>query len=308
MAPANSFLACLPGMLSGNEESGALMNENVRNSPSRWGHGLFPVAERDWQARREAVLELSGALGSRITPEWTDNLASAISEMVRAFNHICRQTSRDWFIMSGLFSHPSPRLSGRLADGLSALLDELEEDHIAGINAALERLESLFLPQMLEGYSSATRPSNPVPLKEPSGWAFMLYSEAEPLAVLAGATRGGIREVVADAARANPGLPSPGIAAAWRVTDSAAASAVVSSELGHRVVASGYHSFSSREDLVGAKRDLYRALADRNLVVGNPLWEPPKTKPLMEVDPYSHDISNKRFTVDVEGVFDAFRR
>jgi hypothetical protein len=49
-------------------------------------------------------------------------------------------------------------------------------------------------------------------------------------------------------------------------------------------------------------------LAAQNLIIGNPMWAPREKKPLLSVDVYSHDISNKKFKVNVEGVFEAFRR
>jgi hypothetical protein len=274
----------------------------------RWGHGLHPVSEAVWTPRRNDAVEVMAAFDSRITPEYTDDLAGAITRMAALLREISEQSSRDWFVMSSLLSHPSPRLAARLSKGLEKLLFELDRDDIPGINTALEQLESLQFPRIVEQYLAATRPLNPAPVDPPAGWVFLLTSRSDPSLLLAGATHGTLDEAVAETNRSNPDSDAFGIAAAWRVTDPEAARAVMENEIGYRHVGNGYHSFEAWKEVREMKHDLDRELTARDLVVGNPFWKPAQPKPLLEIDPYSHDIRNRNFAVDIGSVFEAFRR
>ncbi len=285
-----------------------LMPEESRRQPPRWGHGLHPVSDRQWAQRRNDIIELKAALGSSFTPAWSDELDGAVDRTANLFRDISRQASRDWFVASSLLSHPSPRLAGRIASGLDRLREQLVRDDIEGINKALEQLEDGFLPKMADRYLDVTRPTNPSQFDPLVGWAYMISSASDPSIVLAGATEGDIGDVVAAANRANPGLAAFGIIAAWRATSPSIAGQVVAEELGETYLENGYYFSASPQDLRAMKQRVDDALMAARLVIGNPMHVPGAQKPIMSVRPYSHDISNKSFKVDVGGVFDAFRR
>ncbi len=284
-----------------------LMSEEIRR-PFRWGHGLHPIADQPWNQRREDAEEMKAALDSRVTPEWTEKLDRAVGRMAELFRAISMQSSQDWFVASSLLSHPSPRLARRIADALRKLRGELEMDSIEGINKALEHLEDSYLPKMLDRYLDVTRPTNPVSTDPLVGWAYMISSASEPSMVLAGATAGSLAEVVASANRANPDMAAFGVIAAWRATDPAAAAEVLAEELSGSAMENGYYFSESLKGLWDMKKRVDDALMARRIVIGNPMHVPGALKPIMSVRPYSHDISNKRFKADVDGVFEAFRR
>lgn len=283
------------------------MTEESRRPP-RSGHGLQRVSDVLWDQRRDDAAELKAALESTFTPEWTERLDVALKRMAVHFLAISRQSSRDWFIASSLLSHPSPRLSGRIAAGLDRLREELDKDSIDGINKALENLEDAYLPKMLDRYLAVTHPTKPVPPEPLVGWAYMISSASEPSMVLAGATTGGLSELLALTNRANPDMAPFGVDAAWRATDPAAAAQVLAEELGDRHQENGYYHIESLKDLWGMKKRVDDALMARKIVVGNPMHVPGAPKPIMSMRPFSHDISNKRFRSDVGAILEAFRR
>lgn len=281
--------------------------ETLRQQP-RWGHGLHPVAHMQWNQRRDDALELKAALESKVTPEWTEDLGVALGRMAKLFRDISRQSSRDWFVASSMMSHPSPRLAGRLASGLDKLSVQLDKDSIEGINKALENLEDAYLPRMLDHYLDVTRPVNPAPSKSLVGWAYMVSSPSDPSMVLAGATDGDIADVLASTSRANPGMSAFGIVAAWRVTDAQAAGRAIAEEMADNHQENGYYLSTSPKDLWDMKRRVDESLMASKIVVANPMHVPGAPKPIMSMRPFSYDISNKRFSSDVKGVFEAFRR
>jgi hypothetical protein len=126
--------------------------------------------------------------------------------------------------------------------------------------------------------------------------------------VLAGATAGSLADVVASANRANPEMSAFGVLAAWRATDPAAAGQVLAEEISDSHQENGYYRSESLKDLWDMKKRVDDALMARKIVIGNPMHIPGAPKPIMSVRPFSHDISNKRFKADVDGVFEAFRR
>jgi hypothetical protein len=283
------------------------MTEESRRLP-RFGHGLHRVSDLQWDQRREDATELKAALESTFTPEWTEKLDVALKRMAIHFLAISRQSSRDWFVSSSLLSHPSPRLSGRIAAGLERLREQLDKDSIDGINKALENLEDAYLPKMLDRYLDVTHPTKPIAAVPLVGWAYMISSASEPSMVLAGATTGGLSEVLASTNRANPSKAPFGVDAAWRATDPAAAAQVLAEELADSHQENGYYHSESLKDLWDMKKRVDDALMARKIVIGNPMHIPGAPKPIMSVRPFSHDISNKRFKADVDGVFEAFRR
>jgi hypothetical protein len=228
--------------------------------------------------------------------------------MAQLFREISRQSARDWFVTSSLLSHPSPRLAGRIAFGLDRLREQLDKDSIDGINTALEHLEDAYLPKMLDRYLDVTRPTNPVPAEPHVGWAYMISSASDPSMVLAGATAGSLADVVASANRANPDMSAFGVLAAWRATDPSAAGQVLAEELSGSHQENGYYLSESLKDLWDMKKRVDDALMARKIVIGNPMHVPGAPKPILSIRPYSHDVSNKRFKADVDGVFEAFRR
>lgn len=284
------------------------MTEDSRRQPPRWGHGLNPVSDRQWEQRRDDAEELKAALESTFTPEWTEELDGALERMAQLFRGISRQSSRDWFVASSMLSHPSPRLAGRIASGLEKLREQLDKDSIDGINKALEHLEDAYLPKMLGRYLDVTRPTNPVPAEPLVGWAYMISSSTEPSMVLAGATAGSLLDVVASANRSNADMAAFGVLAAWRATDPAVAGQVLAEEIGDRHLENGYYVSESLKDLWDMKKRVDDALMARKIVIGNPMHVPGAPKPILSVRPYTHDISNKRFKADVGGIFEAFRR
>jgi hypothetical protein len=284
------------------------MTVDSRRQLPRWGHGLHPVADRQWEQRRDDAEELKTALESTFTPEWTEELDGAIKRTADLFRDIARQSSRDWFVASSLLSHPSPRLAGRLSFGLDKLQEQLAKDDIDGINKALEHLEDAFLPKMLDRYLDVTRPTNPAQMEPLVGWTYMISSASEPSMVLAGATEGDIGDVVAAANRANPEMAAFGVIAAWRVTDPAPAAAALLEEIADSYLENGYYFSENPKDLRDMKKRVDDALMAGKLVIGNPMHVPGAPKPILSVRPYSHDISNKKFKSDVDGVFEAFRR
>lgn len=275
---------------------------------SRWAHGLAPVPEHEWHTRRSDAEKIIQALESTTTPEISTPLGAAIRRMTSVFGGLSRQSSRDWFVTSSMMSHPSPRLARRIVSGLIRLHGELNDDNIPGINAALDNLEAAYLPKMLDSYLDATRPINPTSPSRPAGWAYLLNSTSEPSMFLAGSTDGWIGDVISQTDRANPDMADFGIAAAWRVTDPDLAGRMIAREIGHRLVANGYHQFNEAEELFEARRDIDSILSERKIVVGNPFWEPTAGRSLLATDPYSHDVRNRKFKVDLGSVFEAFRR
>jgi hypothetical protein len=283
------------------------MTEEI-NRPVPWGHGLYPVSDRRWNQRREDVEDLKAALDSSFTPEWTEKLDRALERMAGLFGEISRQASHDWFVFSTFLSHPSPRLAGRLAAGIDRLRVQLDNDDIDGINRTLEYLEDAYLSKMTERYLDITRPSNPLREEPFVGWAYMISSVSEPSMVLAGATPGEISKVLSAANHANPDMVAFGVVAAWRITDPAAAAGTLVEEIGDRYLENGYYFSESLKDLRDMKKRVDDALMAAKLVIGNPMHVPGAPKPILSVRPYSHDISNKKFKSDVDGVFEAFRR
>ncbi|NTF18084.1 hypothetical protein G6L37_06675 [Agrobacterium rubi] len=284
------------------------MTDNTVLSAPRWGHGLCLVTEVDWQTRRSDVEAILVALESSTTPEWSTGLSSAIRRTTTMLGRVAHQVARDWFVTSGLLSHPCPLLLRRLSSGLHRLHEELDRDDIPGINAALDNLEAAFAIKVFSGYLDATRPTNPITRAEPSGWVYLLTSASDPTMLLAGYTDGKLTDVVDETSRANSAMSAFGIATAWRVTDPELAHRMVVREIGHRHVANGYHAFGDLSEFREARREIDEALTNRKIVVGNPFWEPVTECSILSVDPYSADIRNRKFKVDIGGVFDAFRR
>jgi hypothetical protein len=284
------------------------MTQEIRRQPSRSGHGLHPVCDRQWDQRRDDAQDLKVAMESRITPEWSAELEAAVERMALHFSDISRNATRDWFISSKLMSHPSPRLAGRISAGLKRLNNELIKDDIEGINAALENLEGLYLPKIIDRYLDFTRPKSPEPFENHVGWAYMLSSSVHPSMVMAGATEGRIEDLVSETNKANPDLASFGIVSAWRVTDTTVAAELVTKELAETALENGFFFSDRFRGLWDMKQNVDDALMAAKIVVANPMFMPNERKPIMSIRPFSHDISNRKFKSDVDSVFDAFRR
>lgn len=272
----------------------------------RQAHGLAPISRSNWEQRRADFEEILSSLNSRTTPEWTQDLSDALRRTSSLFGSISRQASPDWFAMSRLLHHPSPRLCRRIVSGVKRLNDALECDSIVAINEALEQLESAYLPHMLEEYLAVTRPLNPAHPSEPTNWIYVFTSPQHPALLQVGRTDGTLDRAIAAANRTAASHEGVGVAAAWRVTDLDAAYATVTAEVGFRHVRDGLHSFTEWQEFTEARHQIDIALENRKIVVGNPFWTPSAPTAIL-ADPFSSILRNRNFEVDVDEVFAAFK-
>lgn len=261
--------------------------------------GLHPTETHIQEVRREDAFELKVALDSKTTPEWSRDLSEALDRTSSLFLDLADQKSVDWLRTSALMSHPSPQLAKRIGNGLSVLKQELENDEIDGINSSLARLEKMHLPQIVERYLGLTRPKSPDRAERISNWAYVL----KPLGsnVIVGVTEGTLEDALSDHQQ-----EIVAVVGAWRITDSKVAEQVVDHIFEQRSLSGNKYAVRDMSDAKDLTNGLHEALSADMIIVGNPLWR--HRKGLMEIDPFSHDISNKCFESDAESVFQAFRR
>lgn len=273
----------------------------------RIGFGLKQVTTKMIAQTRDAleqiVRQMDGLPLSQDLPE----LDAAALMAAEALLDVAEQATHDWFMLSALMSHPSPRLAWRLSVELEKLEASYVKGDIRAVDASVSHLEKIHLQKIAAHFQEASRDMSASP-SQLTKWAYVIEAAEDPSFVVIGATQGTTEDVLAQLENANPDIGPFGISAAWRVTDQARAAALLKSAFEYRQLENGFYSCRTKADFKAVKLQAESELESEKIVVGNPIWRCAITAGLEADKLLGIAMESPAFTTDVSEVFAAFRR
>ena len=233
-------------------------------------HGFARPSMETTTARREAAREVMRAFEDGPSLERFPLLREAAALLAEVFFMIREQKRAEWFLTSGMMSHPTPQIARSLGKRFQhvALSSErrdvaLVAEHLRTMGAAATRLEN---------FLACTRAFNPIEPIDDAKWVYLVRNKAEWGVVNLGEIDGRVQDALQELEDLNPHFGRYSLAGAWRVHDLRAGYAIAAMALQPSFIQTDFYDFRDFDALTAMGKDVAAALQDYRLLVGRPAY------------------------------------
>jgi hypothetical protein len=178
------------------------------------GFGCAPVHRNLREIRRMGLSIVLDALDGTSRSLTATPVVNAFGTAAEVFRIAGGESASDWFTVHKLLGQPSSALCLEIGDFLSDAGQRLAAGDERAARSVFEDLHDRAVPDMIENYLNTTNHQKAASHSEADGWAYILWSSAEPDAVIAAVTELTVDEAISG--RGKRGHPL-GVLAAWQV-------------------------------------------------------------------------------------------
>jgi hypothetical protein len=172
------------------------MAQDSRNHSSL-RHGFVPPPAEITAARREAVREVMRALEGGPKLERFSALRDAALQLADVFLTIRQQKKSEWFLTSGMMSHPTPHIARGTGKRISRLALACDRRDLHQVFELLDVMGAL--PKRLDNFLACTRARSPIAANDDARWIYLAGSKTEwgvvKFGEIDGPVLGALREV-----------------------------------------------------------------------------------------------------------------
>ncbi|TBY63289.1 hypothetical protein E0H46_26105 [Rhizobium leguminosarum bv. viciae] len=220
--------------------------------------------------RREAARELMRAFEDGPNLERFARLRQAAALLSDMFFMIREQKRAEWFLTSGLMSHPTPPIARNLGKRLQHLALSCERRDVALVSEQLQSMKAVAI--RLEGFLACTRAVDPVEAIEEARWIYLVRNRAEFGVANLGEIHGRVQDALQELEDLNPHFGSYSLAGAWRVHDLRAGYAIAAMALQPSFIQTDFYDFRDFETLASMGKSVSAALQEYRLLIGMPTY------------------------------------
>ncbi len=227
-------------------------------------HGFIRPPVEVTTARREAAREVLRAIEDGPNLERFPILRAAAAMLAETFAMIYAQRRPEWFLTSGMMSHPTTYVARKLAKQLGATTQQCDRRDVVGVAEVLRARP--YLAARLENYLACTRPYRPLQPIDDAKWVYLVRNKAEWGVVNLGEIEGQVQDALQELEDLNPHFGQYSLTAAWRVHDLRAGYAIAAAALQPYLIQTDFYDFHDMDDLIAMRKKVSAGLNEFRLL------------------------------------------
>ncbi|MBY5511844.1 hypothetical protein [Rhizobium leguminosarum] len=236
---------------------------------ARTRHGFARPTAQTTTARREAAREIMRAFEDGPSLNRFPILCDAATLWSDVFYVIRKQTKPEWFLTSGMLSHPTPHIARNTSKRFQQIALSCERRDVGKV---VELLSVRFPPTRLENYLACTRARDPIEPIDDARWVYLVRNKTEWGVVNLGEIDGCVQDALQELEDLNPHFGKYNLAAAWRVHDLRAGYAIAAMALQSWFIQTDFYDFRDFDQLAEMRKKVTNALQDYRLLDGSPSY------------------------------------
>ncbi|NKJ76920.1 hypothetical protein GFL38_32635 [Rhizobium leguminosarum bv. viciae] len=242
-------------------------DDRVYGSPR---HGFARPSMETTTARREAAREVMRAFEDGPSLERFPLLREAAGLMAEVFFMIREQKRAEWFLTSGMMSHPTPHIARSIGKRFQQIALSCERRDVGQVVEHLSVMRAP--PTRLENYLACTRARDQMEPVDDARWVYLVRNKTEWGVVNLGEIDGRVQDALQELEDLNPHFGKYNLAAAWRVHDLRAGYAIAAMALQPAFIQTDFYDFRDFEQLAEMRKKVTNALQDYRLLDGSPSY------------------------------------
>ncbi|MGO8532050.1 hypothetical protein ACC756_17065 [Rhizobium ruizarguesonis] len=233
-------------------------------------HGFARPTAETTTARREAAREIMRAFEDGPSLNRFPLLRDAATLLSDVFYMIRKQTKPEWFLTSGMLSHPTPHIARSISKHFQQIALSCERRDVGKVVELLSVVHSS--PTRLENYLACTRAREPIDPFDDARWVYLVRNKTEWGVVNLGEIDGCVQDALQELEDLNPHFGKYNLAAAWRVHDLRAGYAIAAMALQSSFIQTDFYDFQDFDQLAEMRKKVTNALQDYRLLDGSPSY------------------------------------